>query len=111
MKVWRAEAIKDCSPVGLKILPAGVEIFQPTGEQPYSARFQLRASKASLVDGTAINWSVEPAPVKTDINIWLLKKLKEWNYTVPEWRVCDKLTRNEGCLSLSRPVDCNTSEK
>ena len=45
--------------------------------------------------------------MKTDINILATEKLKEWNYTVPGRRVCDKPTRNEGCLSLSRRVDFN----
>ena len=52
LKVWRTEAIK--------------------GEQPCSARFQLRASKASLVDGTAINWSVDSVSVKTNHNILVM---------------------------------------
>ena len=45
--------------------------------------------------------------MKTSINILATEKLKEWNYTVLATRVCDKPTRNEGCLSLSRRVDCN----
>ena len=43
------------------------------------ACFQLRAGKASLVDGTAINWSVGSAPVKTNHNILATEKLTENN--------------------------------
>ena len=49
-----------------------LEIFQPKGKRMVQLRTFSITNKASLVDGAAINWSEESAPVKTNINILVM---------------------------------------
>ncbi|MDE7413180.1 MAG: hypothetical protein K2N05_05240 [Muribaculaceae bacterium] len=81
LKVWRAEARKGCSPSAEKYKltngRSGDFSVERQKNSPAPHVFQLRASNASLVDGTAINWSVDSVPVKTNINILATEGFKE----------------------------------